>query len=52
MPRLAGDLGCAAGPTLLGRIAEASPGGMRTGLLVGAAIPAVLVAAVLAQRKR
>ena len=49
---LSGDLGCAAGPTLIGRIAVASPGGMRTGLLVGAAIPAVLVAAVLAQRKR
>ena len=49
---LAGDLGCASGPTLLGRIAEVSPGGMRTGLLVGAVIPAVLVAAVIMQRKR
>ena len=49
---LAGDLGCASGPTLLGRIAEVSSGGMRTGLLVGAIIPAVLVAAVIAQRKK
>ena len=47
---LAGDLGCASGPTLLGRIADA--GSMQTGLLAGTAFPLLLIAAVLLQRKK
>lgn len=47
---LAGDLGCASGPTLLGKIADA--GSMQTGLLAGTVFPLLLIAAVLMQRKK
>ena len=47
---LAGDLGCASGPTAVGRIAGA--GSLQTGLLAGAVFPLLLIAAVLLQKKK
>ena len=47
---LAGDLGCASGPTAVGWIANASGGGIRTGLLFGAILPAIMFFAVIAQK--
>ena len=40
---LAGDLGCAAGPALVGLVSRAAEGGMKAGLAAAAWIPAVLV---------
>ena len=40
---LAGDLGCAAGPGLVGLVSGAAEGGMKAGLAAAAWIPAVLV---------
>ena len=40
---LAGDLGAAAGPAMVGGIAEASGGDLKTGLLYATAFPAVLI---------
>lgn len=48
---LAGDLGCASGPTLLGALAESS-GSMQRALLFGAAFPAVMVLAVLTLKEK
>ena len=47
---LAGDLGCASGPTAVGRIAGA--GSLQTGLLAGAVFPLLLISAVLLQKKK
>lgn len=44
---LAGDLGCSAGPTLVGLVSGAAEGGMKSGLAVAAWIPAVLVLGLL-----
>ena len=44
---LAGDLGCSAGPTLVGLVSGAAEGGMKSGLVVAAWIPAVLVLGLL-----
>lgn len=44
---LAGDLGCSAGPTLVGLVSGVAEGGMKSGLAVAAWIPAVLVLGLL-----
>ena len=44
---LAGDLGCSAGPTLVGLVSGAAEGGMKSGLAVAAWIQAVLVLGLL-----
>lgn len=40
---LAGDLGAAAGPAMVGKIADAAGGDLKTGLLVAAIFPAILI---------
>ncbi len=49
---LAGDLGCAAGPTALGWIANACGGDMKRGLLAGVVFPLMLIACTLLLRKK
>lgn len=48
---LAGDLGCAAGPTLVGLASGAAGDDLRMGLLAAAGFPVVLTAALLLYRK-
>ncbi len=45
---LAGDVGCSAGPTLVGMVTEAFGGDMKTGILAGVIFPAVLILAIIA----
>lgn len=50
---LAGDVGCAAGPSAVGLISEYYGGNLKVGLLVAVAFPAILLAAVqLAGKKK
>ncbi len=51
---LAGDLGCSAGPTLVGAVAGGSGGALRTGLAAAMVFPAVILAGVyfLSGRKK
>lgn len=49
---LGGDLGCAVGPAVAGFVSGATGGNLRTGILVGAAFPAVMAAALLFHRQR
>jgi MFS family permease len=44
---LAGDLGAAIGPTMVGAVAEAVGGNLKTGLLFAAIFPAVLILGIL-----
>ena len=44
---LAGDLGAAVGPTIVGSISEMAGGNLKTGLLVATAFPVVLVCVLL-----
>ena len=48
---LGGDLGCSAGPTLVG-FASSLPGGMKTGIFTAIVFPAVMTACLLLQRKK
>lgn len=48
---LAGDVGCSAGPTLVGMISDRAGGNMKTGILAGIAFPAVLLISMLLWRK-
>ena len=48
---LGGDLGCSAGPTLVG-FASSLPGGMKAGILTAIVFPAVMTACLLLQRKK
>lgn len=48
---LAGDVGCTAGPTLVGMISDAVGGNMKAGLLAGTAFPAVLLICLLLWKK-
>jgi MFS family permease len=43
---LGGDLGCAAGPTVVGLVSGAAENGIRAGILTGVILPAVLIAAL------
>lgn len=47
---LAGDLGCSAGPTLVGMVSDASGGSLKTGILTGVVFPIVLLAAIFLRR--
>ncbi len=52
---LAGDLGAAVGPTMVGGIADAAGGNLKTGLLFAAVFPAVMIlglALLIKNRKR
>ena len=48
---LFGDLGCASGPALVGKISEGFDGEVSCGLLFAAAFPVILVAALSVQRR-
>lgn len=48
---LAGDLGCAAGPTLAGAVSSASGDNLKTGLLAAIVFPAALLAASVIYKK-
>lgn len=39
---LAGDVGCSGGPTVVGMVANAAGGALRTGLLAAVAFPVVI----------
>ena len=43
---LAGDLGCSGGPTLVGMVANANAGVLKTGLLAAAAFPVIMLVSV------
>ncbi len=47
---LAGDLGCSAGPTLVGFVAGAFEGDMKAGILVAAVFPAVMLVCLLGKK--
>ena len=47
---LAGDVGCSAGPTLVGFISDMS-GNMKTGILAGAVFPIVMITAICLKKK-
>lgn len=47
---LAGDLGCSAGPTLVGMVSDAAGGNLGAGILAGAVFPVVLSVCLIAQR--
>ena len=50
---LAGDLGCASGPGVVGWVAERANGNLKTGMLVAVLFPtALLIGLVLAGRQR
>ena len=44
---LAGDLGCAAGPSLVGAVSSASNDNLNTGILAAVVFPALLAIAVI-----
>ena len=47
---LAGDLGCAAGPTLVGELADRA-GSLQTGILAGTCFPALMLLCLFADRR-
>lgn len=49
---LAGDLGCSAGPTVVGLVANASQGSLQSGLLVAIVFPVLMLAGILGLRQR
>lgn len=49
---LAGDLGCAGGPTLAGLVSDAAGGDLRTGILAAAIFPAGMLLCLLGAKKR
>ena len=49
---LAGDLGCAAGPGLVGAVSNAAGGSLRPGLAAAAVFPAALLSVLLFLRRR
>ncbi len=49
---LAGDLGCSAGPTLVGAVSQANGGELKTGLLAAIAFPAVMLLTIAAATPR
>jgi MFS-type transporter involved in bile tolerance (Atg22 family) len=48
---LAGDLGCASGPTLVGFAADASNGDLRVGMLLAVIFPVILLTGLLTLRE-
>ena len=49
---LAGDLGAAVSPTMVGSLSEMAGGNLKTGLLVATVFPVVLVLGLLILRKK
>ena len=49
---LAGDLGCAGGPTLAGLVSDAAGGNLRTGILAAAIFPAGMLLCLLGAKKQ
>lgn len=49
---LAGDLGCAGGPTLAGLVSDAAGGDLRTGILAAAVFPAGMLLCMLGAKKQ
>ena len=49
---LAGDLGCSAGPTLVGFVSDAAGGNLKAGILAAAVFPAVMVICLITGRKK
>lgn len=49
---LAGDLGCAGGPTLAGLVSDAAGGNLRTGILAAAIFPAGMLLCMLGAKKQ
>lgn len=49
---LAGDLGCAGGPTLAGLVSDAAGGNLRTGILAAAVFPAGMLLCMLGAKKQ
>lgn len=49
---LAGDLGCAGGPTLAGLVSDAAGGNLRTGILTAAVFPAGMLLCMLGAKKQ
>lgn len=49
---LAGDLGCAGGPTLAGLVSDAAGGNLRTGILAAAVFPAGMLLCMLGVKKQ
>ena len=47
---VAGDIGCSAGPTIVGFFADIFGGDLKVGLLVGTIFPAILIVGTLAKR--
>lgn len=48
---LAGDLGCTSGPSVVGKIADAAGGNLKTGILCAAVFPAVLIICMCIYKK-
>lgn len=48
---VAGDLGCTAGPAIVGTVAAANGDSLQAGLLVGALFPVILLVGVIALRQ-
>ena len=48
---LAGDLGCSAGPSLLGFVSDAAQGNLKAGLLAAIGFPILLLLGLLACKK-
>ena len=49
---LAGDLGCSAGPTLVGQVASSAGDNLKVGILSGIAFPIILVICCLIYQKQ
>lgn len=49
---LAGDLGCSAGPTLVGFVSDAVGGNLKAGIFAAALFPAVMALCLIAGRKK
>ena len=49
---LGGDLGCSSGPTVVGMVAGASDGGIKSGILAGIIFPLLLVVGLLMLNKK
>ena len=49
---LAGDLGCSAGPTLVGFVSDNAGGNMKTGILAATLFPAVMLVCLLPKKKK
>ena len=49
---LAGDLGAAVGPTIVGMVSDVAGGNLKLGILVAAVFPAILAVCLMTARKK